>query len=123
MTFEYKDVNYYAGKGHPNTVDPSGRGNPEEQYDDEKHGKAIVICTKRTQYCKNWSVYVKDYAKHLREYHNMEIDPVQERLMKQAAMIKPGIRKSKFVWAPFPWEIPKTLYDMHMQDIWREAWR
>ena len=42
--------------------------------------------------------------------------------MKQAAMhYKVRNGTEKFVWAPFPWEIPKTLYAMHMQEIWDEV--
>ena len=109
---------YTSGSGHPTPVDPSGRTPKYEEYDDEKHGYAIVICTRRTQYCKNYFSYVKDYARHLQEYHNLEIDPVQERLMKSSAM---KFRKDKFVWAPFRDEITETLYNMHMQEIWDEV--
>ena len=111
---------YNPGRGHPIGVDPTGRSNKYEVYDDEIHGKCIVMCSRPTQWCKNNEVYVKDYAKHLQQYHKMQIDPVQERLMKRTAMIKPGIRKSKYVWAPFPYQIPLTIYEMHLKEIIRE---
>ena len=42
------DFNYYSGSGHPTPVDETGKN--DQGYSDEKHGKGIVICTKRTQY-------------------------------------------------------------------------
>lgn len=111
---------YFSGSGHPIKVDPTGRSNKYEVYDDETHGNAIVMCSRPNQWCKNNEVFVKDYAKHLRQYHNMQIDAVQERLMKSSAMVKPGIRKSKYVWAPFPYQLPFTLYEMHLNEIIRE---
>ena len=111
---------YRPGRGHPNKVDPTGRSSKFEVYDDEIHGKAIVMCSRPTQWCKNKEVLVKDYANHLQQYHKMQIDPVQDRLMKSSAMVKPGIRKSKYVWAPFPYQIPFTIYEKHLKEIIRE---
>jgi len=115
---------YFAGKGHPITVkgkDPTGSTNKKIEYSDDIHGHRLVMCSRRSQYCKNMEVPVKDYAKHLRQYHNMEIDPVQERLMKSSAMINPKLKNFvKYVWAPFPYQLPLTIYEMHLEEIIRE---
>lgn len=111
---------YSSGKGHPHKVDPTGRSDKFVEYNDEEHGNAIVMCSRRNTWCKNIEVKVKDYAEHLLKYHHTEIDPVQERLMKSSAMVKPSIRKSKYVWAPFPQEIPATIYVMQLEHMERE---
>lgn len=115
MTDEYR-----PGKGPPIKVDPTGRSNKTESYDPEIHGYAIVMCSKPFYNCHNDEVYVKDYEAHLSSIHHRRIDPVQDRLMKSAAMIKPSLRKSKYVWAPFPEELSPTIYEMHMWNIARE---
>jgi hypothetical protein len=110
---------YFPGSGHPIAVDPTGKTGKDDPdaYDDNRHGLAIVMCPLD---CHNTEVFVKDYARHLEEEHNMKIDPVQDRLMKSSAMVKPTIRKSKYVWAPFPTDIPRTVYEMHEEEMRNE---
>lgn len=112
---------YHPGKGHPITVD---KDKSILTYTDELHGKAFyVMCPKRTLFCKNEEVLVKDYALHLSEKHNIIIDPIQDRLMKRACIHGLRIGKSrqgKYVWAPFPTQIPETIYEKHLEEIIRE---
>lgn len=108
---------YHSGKGHPNKAD---RTSKKIEYNDAMHGYSIVICSRRASNCKNMAIFVKDYAEHLKQVHNIVIDPVQERLMKSSAMVSRKVRKDKFVWAPFPYQIPFTIYEMHLEEIIRE---
>jgi hypothetical protein len=109
---------YFSGSGHPIGVDSTGRSNKFEVYDDNKHGNAIVMCTVlKDGCCHNDEIKVKHYEQHLYEVHNITIDPVQKRLMQSSAMVKPSIRKSKYVWAPFIRDIPATIYIKHMEEL------
>jgi len=113
MTDEYK-----SGKGHPIKVDKPKK---TIEYSDEEHGSnTYVMCPRPAFNCHNDVIQVKDYANHLLQKHKMKIDPVQDRLMKSSAMVLYRFRKSKYVWAPFFYQIPETIYEMHLREIIRE---
>lgn len=108
---------YRPGKGHPKTADKTSK---KIAYSDELHGNLLVMCSRPSSHCHNMAVKVKDYAMHLQNVHKMQIDPVQERLMKSSAMVSDRVRKDKWVWAPFPYQIPLTIYEMHLEELLRE---
>lgn len=113
MTDDYK-----SGKGHPNKADKS---NKAVEYSDDLHGTDnYVMCSRTASGCNNMIVRVRDYAMHLQTVHHMVIDPVQERLMKSSAMVSHKVRRDKWVWAPFPYQIPYTIYEMHLDEMLRE---
>jgi hypothetical protein len=109
-------ADYSSGSGHPLPVNLS---------DEERHGSllqkpTVVMCTRRGGlYCHNDEVLPENYEEHLKQKHKMYIDPVQERLMWQAVAIPRKLR-GRFVWAPFPEQIPHTLYQMHLAEILKE---
>lgn len=119
MTDEYR-----PGRGHPISVD---KDKSILTYSDELHGTTFyIMCPKHTFLCKNDEVLVKDYAEHLRLKHNVQIDPVQDRLMKRACVHGLRIGKSrqgKYVWAPFPIQLPETIYEKHLEEIIKEKER
>ena len=109
---------YSPGSGHPTAVQLSVR----ERYGsgEETEKPTVVMCTRRGGFfCHNDEVLPEDYAKHLRTRHKMYMEPVQERLMWQSVAIPRKLR-GRFVWAPFPEQIPHTLYTMHLAELLKE---
>ena len=119
MTDEYR-----PGRGHPISVD---KDKSILTYSDELHGTTFyIMCPKHTFLCKNDEVLVNDYAEHLRLKHNVQIDPQPERLIKRPTLNALRIGKSrqgKYVWAPFPIQLPETIYEKHLEEIIKEKER